>query len=528
MSRILSKSKNDESIIKVPGGGSIRITFNDINKTCIVSANTYEGLSLTNLTLEKSYPNSSGTMYDLTIIDFAGFLGCKNLLTVTIPTDSKLETINRRAFLGCHNLTSINLPPSFKDLGGNLVFYACYNLTSIDIPSNVARLEASVFTLCTKLTTVNIQPDSKLETISTGAFSMCYNLTSIYIPSKVTTIDSTAFSFCYNLTNIKIDAANKYFTVDSKTNTIYNRDKTRLIISLQQTGTITIPASVKKIDSCAFISCTRITKIVAPGNKSFTVSNNTLYGDNQTRLIVSAQTNELSIPSTVINIDEGAFNSCRNIKSININSNSNFYFEPIQSILYTSNKQTIIYCPSEITGSVTVSVLVYSCAFMNCIKLQNMTINYNNRGTSTSNRGLENYFSFRDSLQIFPSTLTTLRYDVVSKDREIELLGIFVPFKQLQQMYPKLKENQINIYINGTGRDLDIPYFISKLYLNGSYFYGSRSRSNDLLFSGINYKVIYSQNQLIQNGLTGAGIGIALASVIYLINKNKPKAKIII
>jgi hypothetical protein len=348
---------------------------------------------------------------------------------------------------------------------------------------------------------------------------MCYNLTSIYIPSKVTTIDSTAFSFCYNLTNIKIDATNKYFTVDSKTNTIYNRDKTRLIISLQQTGTITIPASVKKIDSCAFISCTRITKIVAPGNKSFTVSNNTLYGDNQTRLIVSAQTNELSIPSTVINIDEGAFNSCRNIKSININSNSNFYLEPIQSILYTSNKQTIIYCPSEITGSVTVPqsvIYIYSCAFMNCIKLQNMTFDFNN----INNFNLASYF--RDTLQIFPSTLTTLRYNDVSYDMQITILSIFVPFKQLQQMYPNLKENQINIYINGS-RDL-IPYFISKLY-NNNTFYTSISLSGDLLFSGINYKTIYSLNQIIQNGLTGTGIGIALASVIYLINKNKPKAK---
>ena len=115
--------------------------------------------------------------------------------------------------------------------------------------------------------------------------------------------------------------------------------------------------------------------------------------------------------------------------------------------------------------------------------------------------------------------------DQVSKDREIEILGIFIPFKQLQQMYPNLKENQINIYINGR-RNL-MPYFISKLYYHNT-LYWSTTLYSELLFSGINYKTIYSLNRKIQNGLTGTGIGIALASVIYLINKNKPKAKIII
>ena len=166
---------------------------------------------------------------------------------------------------------------------------------------------------------------------------------------------------------------------------MYNFKKTRLIVSCQQTGELSILSTVNSIDLSAFTSCTRITSIVAMGNKSFIVLNNMLYNNKKTRIIVSAQqSDKLSIPKSIINIDEGAFNNCRKITSININSNPNFYLDlssSKQGILYTSNKQYLIYCPSEITGNITILksvIYIYIGAFINCIKLKNIKINLSN------------------------------------------------------------------------------------------------------------------------------------------------------
>ena len=491
--------------------GKIYITFDTDNNTCsIVSSD----ITITAVTLQEKYTYNDSE-YILTSISSNAFSNCTNLSSVTIQKDSKLKTIGYSAFQNT-GLTSINIPSSITYIN-SYAFSYCVNLsyviisqnskletirayafarsglTSIEIPSSVTSINIGAFYSCTKLSSINIPTDSKLKTIGNNAFADT-GLTSIEIPSSVTSINDNAFSFCTKLTSITVNPKNKYFKVDS--NILYNFKKTRLIVSAQQTNTLTIPKSIINIDYCVFTSCTRITSIVAIGNKSFTVFNNTLYDNKKTRLIVSAQqTGELSILLTVINIDEGAFNSCRKIVSININSNSNFYLE--QGILYNNNN-SIIYCPSEIIGSVNVSSSVnyiYLGAFINCTQLTSITVDIT---------------KIKFAFNIFPSTLTTLK---LIGDFNPSLLNMFIPFNQLKQMYPNLKEKLINIYYNKLNKDS------FKLL-----------KSKTQIIPGVKYKLIESNSaKLIENsesnlnpylvGLTGIG----LTSIIYLLNNRKNK-----
>ena len=114
----------------------------------------------------------------------------KSLKKITI-TGMDIEVINSIAFLGCSNLVSITLPDNIKIIGSD-AFSNCQNLVDINIPDGVITIEESAFYNCTNLTTITI-PDS-VTSIGRYAFYNCTNLKYVSIPDSVTTIGENAFA----------------------------------------------------------------------------------------------------------------------------------------------------------------------------------------------------------------------------------------------------------------------------------------------------------------------------------------------
>ena len=129
-------------------------------------------------------------------------------------------------------------------------FYNCPNLTSFFIPKTVTKIGNDLYPNCDRLTSIVIDPENPvydsrencnaiIETASNklflgcgatvipngveliNAFAFCHccdDMTSLTIPASVTKIEDKAFCGCGNLTSITVAAANEYYTSRGKVN----------------------------------------------------------------------------------------------------------------------------------------------------------------------------------------------------------------------------------------------------------------------------------------------------------------------
>ena len=161
----------------------------------------------------------------------------------TIPEG--IKQIAGGAFDGCSSLTSVTIPNSVTSIGDQ-AFYYCKSLTSVTIGNSVTSIGSNAFSTCYSLTSVTI-PNS-VTSIGNYAFSDCDALTSITIPNSVTSIGEGAFSGCDGLTYLSIPNSvifsEEYYT-DSSTGEIiyYYNHGYRTIERCYNLKTLIAPAS---------------------------------------------------------------------------------------------------------------------------------------------------------------------------------------------------------------------------------------------------------------------------------------------
>lgn len=233
----------------------------------------------------------------ITKIGGEAFLGCKNLISITISDN--VTSIGMYAFDNCVNLTSVVLPvgitsiyhytflgcASLKDItipnGVEYIypsaFYGCRSLTEMIIPDSVTTIEQSAFENCTSLSSVTI--GKSVETISEYAFRNS-GLTEITIPASVMQIDGRAFNYCTKLASINVSGDNKVYHSDGD---CLIETATKILIvgcnnsviptngSVTKIGgyafhgrgiqSVTIPQSVTVIGAYAFDKCKQLTEV---------------------------------------------------------------------------------------------------------------------------------------------------------------------------------------------------------------------------------------------------------------------------
>ena len=109
--------------------------------------------------------------------------------------------IRPAAFIGCINLVHISLPEGLTSIGGS-AFEECISLALTSLPEGLTSIGANAFFDCTNLALTSL-PEG-LTIIGANAFGGCTNLTSITFKGTPTTINSIAFNGCTNLTDIKV------------------------------------------------------------------------------------------------------------------------------------------------------------------------------------------------------------------------------------------------------------------------------------------------------------------------------------
>ena len=184
-----------------------------------------------------------------------------------------------------------------KSMGG---FQKCANLSKVTIIGNGTTYPTqSTFSECTSLSEITWD---KLSSAGQSSFYKCTSLTGTLPISHMTSIGSSAFVECTGITAVELP------------------NITTIGVSIFEgctglSGGLTIPSTVKTIDSGAFNGCTHIESLVLPDG--ITTINGGIKGAFSGCTSLSGK---LVIPSTVTTIGAGAFSNCSSLDSLIIMS----------------------------------------------------------------------------------------------------------------------------------------------------------------------------------------------------------------
>ncbi len=186
------------------------------------------------------------------------------------------------------------------------VFRNNSKITSVTIPGSIKAIDERSFEYCTALTSVTLSEG--LTSIADYAFAHASKLASISIPSTVTTIGDSAFRWCslsggVTLNEGLVSLADYAFAETNITK-------------------LALPSTLESFGLQAIYNCTNMTTVsVNSSNKYFSVLSGILYNKNQTEVVAcppGLSASSISLPSTVTNIRERAFQGCTKIAGLNI------------------------------------------------------------------------------------------------------------------------------------------------------------------------------------------------------------------
>ena len=252
-----------------------------------------------------------------------------NLYSVSIPDSIGYGNINypithigKEAFKGYRGLTTVSLGNCLKVIEDN-AFEGCVELVKLGMPNSLDSIKGGAFASC-GFSVVEI-PDGVKE-IGKYAFSSNRTLNSVKIGKSVTTIERSAFSECPALTSVTLGENLKYI-------------KTSAFEHCTALSNIVLPSSLQVIDSRAFYN----TALVS-----------------------------VSVPSSVVNIDEDAFEMIYALKEIKVDE-ANTVYSDIDGVLCSKTKTVLFRYPNSKGKTYTVPNTIkkiYDWAFSYCPELE--------------------------------------------------------------------------------------------------------------------------------------------------------------
>jgi hypothetical protein len=208
------------------------------------------------------------------VIGPGAFEGCTGLTSVSIP--NSVTQIADSAFQDCTGLAAVFIGRGVTDIGYR-AFHGCSGLTGFTVDGLNAGYRSDSGVLFTKSPDKLIQfpakksgpysvPDGVTD-IGNGddPFDRCTSLTSVTVPASVTTFSDPVFSGCSALTSIDVDPANpSFFSLDGVVCTRYPFGLFRFPTG--RAGIHTAPAGLTWNYLNAFAGCTGLRAVVFQGD----------------------------------------------------------------------------------------------------------------------------------------------------------------------------------------------------------------------------------------------------------------------
>lgn len=320
--------------------------------------------------------------YGVESINGSSFKNCTNLKEITISRS--VTGVGLDAFKDCTALETINFTGT--EAQWNNIKFSSGNsaLTSLDINFNVADPSESPlegtegwFTYRTAdgqatITDVDLSAEGELIipseifgcpviAVAENAFNGVENITNVYIPASLVTLNDIAEA------KYTVDKNNPVYSSDEN-GILFNKDKSELIkfsykISIEE---YEMPDSIRSIAQNAFYRCTNL--------NSLTLSDNVIVLQGKT--FDSCSFDSVIIPDTVTALESCAFNNCsfnelyigkgveriystnskapafyntRNLKSITVSPDNQFFCNDENGVIYTKDMKSLLLYPQGST-----------------------------------------------------------------------------------------------------------------------------------------------------------------------------------
>ena len=320
---------------------------------------------------------------NITRIGIEAFAGCKSLKSIELP--DTVTSIGTYAFSGCDSLSEVDLSNTRLKILSYGIFSGCDSLESIALPEGLETVGERAFS-STALTELNI-PDSVKE--------LCYyfigntNIKEITLPSSLGIPAGYSsyklpfvFGNCYNLEKIHIEN-NPTFSTDSY-GVLYNADKTELLYYPQGRSiteytipdgvtsigsdafgvdngegehylqTVTIPKTLETVESWAFSTTDKLSKVIYKGSESqfsnmnINAKGNTLL-TNATREYLEASVDGVSLDKTEVTLTVGESDTLTATVTPDNAGNKNVTWETSDASVATVADGVITACAEGIT-----------------------------------------------------------------------------------------------------------------------------------------------------------------------------------
>lgn len=302
-------------------------------------------------------------------LDYGCFSGCSSLQSVVFDNAPRLATIGTRTFYGCKSLKDIVIPKSVINIQNNAfqncqllaevsfeagstlhsigasAFSSCTGLKSIKIPSSVAEINSNAFQSCTSLSNCSFEENSILTAIGDYAFNNTA-ISEITLPSNLQTLGNYCFRKSANLTTVLFESDSQLTSIGKYAFYETALSSVELPLSLQSIGTyafgkcnitsVVIPSNVSEIGEAPFGYSENLVSISVDENNAMfdsrndcnaiieTATNTLIAGISTTEIPIGTQiiasnaftlsgTMTVNIPSSVIEIENYAFYSCKKL-----------------------------------------------------------------------------------------------------------------------------------------------------------------------------------------------------------------------
>lgn len=259
---------------------------------------------------DNEFQNCSFTTFGMPVnvvtIGKSAFFNCTNLTYIDLP--DTLTTIQSEAFRNCKSLDGVVFPEGIQKIGNN-AFAVCESLTSIKIPDGINA-------------TIGNSGDDSAVGLGGGVFDGCTGLKQVELGAGMTAIPAAFLAHTSSLRFITIpskiitimDSAfsgSGIFSIDLSANTGITTIATSVFDGCVYLSSVKLPKNIETIEEGAFNSCvnlkdfsfiTQLTKLKSIGNTAFSYCG----------------FSEVTIPGTVETVGAYAFYHCESLNSATI------------------------------------------------------------------------------------------------------------------------------------------------------------------------------------------------------------------
>lgn len=244
--------------------------------------------------------------------------------SITIPIHTK--SLGKHCFSNCKKLTTITFPEGCKLENIDEYAFSSSSIKEIVIPKSVTKISNYTFALCNNLKSVSFEKCSKIQIIKKESF-LYSSIEKLNLPSSVDCLQNE-----WSNGAIKLNKINIFENNDKKNIKLYEKtliigltglQKNSLLFCVKNIVNVVIPDFVINIEAGAFNECRQLRSIIFTRKSKIQSIGKNAFSNSSIREIV--------LPSTVRNLDAGCFNGTNKLINITILKNKE------ENIIYYEN-----------------------------------------------------------------------------------------------------------------------------------------------------------------------------------------------